>query len=1060
MSVATRSATHWLAFAWTLGLASSIAPRAAADTIQQQGSGALGDYYSGNGFLNRGLHDLAAEEYRRFLLEHDGHAKAPVARYGLAVSLFRLKRYDEAITELTQLREASTTVHPVEVAVMLGQCHLARRAYAQAAEAFDEVLDQHGEHDLVAEASVGAAEALYALGRYDEVTDRCKKLVANRPKSKHRDRAEFFWGLADMAQGNFSAAGKRLSALLERSPRSPFADQASLLLAQCYDRQRLVDPAIRQYRKVLARSGTHYLPDALLGLATLLRQERETKEAGSLLDRLLEKFPKSSLGSTALFERGRVAFDRQDFSKAAKLFARAAEIDKGIEDAAAYWMAKCKLRQGDFADAAQRLASAIEGFSGSALQPQMRYDRAVALVRAGDYEKGLAVLGQFRRRFPDHALFGESLHLSAVAGHQLGRYEQSRKHCRAFLKGYPSHELAPAVLHLSAENDFLSGKFAQACKSYSAFLKQYPKRPEVVHAKHRLGTALYRLDKFDEALPLLTSVAARSGSDETLASAWLALGDIYFRRGEWKPAERALRAYLAAGFDVSAADDALLKLGLCQQRQGSFGQAVQTYEELIARFDDSAHRLQAEFERGQALVQLERADEAAEAFEQVLARGGDSRFAAYARNHLGAISLRRGDFDAAVEHFENIADDHADADLTADALLQRGQALVAAQRYAEAQQTFSKFLERFPKRPQAGRARAQLAITLSRQDLHTEALATIEQVEQAGSAALTPALHLALRYEKAWCLRQLGRTDDSAAVYRGIVKRDAPSTLTVHSMLDLAAIEAEAKRWSKAERLLKRLSRWAKDDAVTVASDVLEQAGYRLAICQFELERFDTSADSFERFIADFPNSDLLPSASFYCGEALVKIGRHERAVGHFARVAKDYHGDTACGPSLLRLGECLAVLQRWPDSERVLADYLDRFGNSDAWYQAQFGVGWAVENQERFSEAIAAYGKVVARHKGPTAARAQFQIGECLFARKQYKEAARELLKVDILYGYPEWSAAALYEAGRSFEKLGMLVEARAQFRSVSDKYGESRWSALASKRLSESLSSSLPGR
>ena len=69
----------------------------------------------------------------------------------------------------------------------------------------------------------------------------------------------------------------------------------------------------------------------------------------------------------------------------------------------------------------------------------------------------------------------------------------------------------------------------------------------------------------------------------------------------------------------------------------------------------------------------------------------------------------------------------------------------------------------------------------------------------------------------------------------------------------------------------------------------------------------------------------------------------------------------------------------------------------------------------------------------------------------------ARE--KVDILYGYPEWSAAALYEAGRCFREMGNPVEARKQFEQVQTKHGQTRWARLAAERLQELDRSSLPG-
>ena len=63
-------------------------------------------------------------------------------------------------------------------------------------------------------------------------------------------------------------------------------------------------------------------------------------------------------------------------------------------------------------------------------------------------------------------------------------------------------------------------------------------------------------------------------------------------------------------------------------------------------------------------------------------------------------------------------------------------------------------------------------------------------------------------------------------------------------------------------------------------------------------------------------------------------------------------------------------------------------------------------------------------------------------------------------LYAYPEWSAAALYEAGRCFEKLIKPVEARAQFQQVIDEYGQTRWAKLAAERLAQVSAGPVPGR
>jgi TolA-binding protein len=220
------------------------------------------------------------------------------------------------------------------------------------------------------------------------------------------------------------------------------------------------------------------------------------------------------------------------------------------------------------------------------------------------------------------------------------------------------------------------------------------------------------------------------------------------------------------------------------------------------------------------------------------------------------------------------------------------------------------------------------------------------------------------------------------------------------------------------------------------------------------------SADYFDEFIDAFPGSALLASASFHAGEARFQLGSFPDAVTHLTRVVDGFESDPVYPPALLRLGEAQAQLQHWAKSELAFSDFLSRFADSPHWFQARFGLGWSRENQKRYEEAIAAYRLVTERHQGPTAARAQFQIGECLFAEEQYDDAVRELLKVDILYAYPEWSAAALYEAGRAFEKLNKTAEARTQFKEVAERHKESHWAQLASQKLNELSSAGLPGR
>jgi TolA-binding protein len=1020
---------------------------------------AMRTYYSANGLLNRGLFDLAAAEYRDFLDAHPGHENAPVARYGLGVSLFRLQRYGDAVGMLESALTESDMPYRAEAAVVLGQCHLALHQYADAAAALDPVLREHADHELADDAAALRAEALYYNEQYEEARQSCRMLAANWPDSPHRERTEVLWSMADMALGDYSAAAERLRVLSQRYPDGALADQTALLLAQSLHRSNALQAAIEQYRRVIRRAHEAYLPEALYGLATLLEGEDQAAAAGPLLDRLIEQYPVHELIPAAHLLRGRTWFDLAEYGRAHRSFEQAGRAGDEYDDSAAYWAAKCDLRRDRAADAADQLRAIVEDYPDSELAPEMTYDLAVALSRDDDLDGARETLERFQARFADHSLAPDALYLKAVTLHKMEHYEESLEACRSFQHRFDDTAFDPSVAYLTGENEFLLADHGHAAETFRAFLEDYAESPQKTHAAFRLGVSLYRLGRYDEAGPVLEQIAPAARTEPALRSLFLALGDLHFQKDRWAPAEALLEEYLSFGLDQPGADDALLKLGLARHRQDRFDEALEAYDQLIEHFRESPHRLRAMFERGQALVSIGSPDEAAGAFEQVLQAGEESAFAVHALNHLGAIAAQQEEHEKAAEFYSRVVAVADSPAVAAEALFQQGQALMSAGRFDRAQQAFASLLDAYPDSPRRAEARAHLALALARQDRHADALSVIAEFEENESREVDRALAAAIIYEKAWCLRALDRSDDAISAYRDLARNTADVQLYCHGMLELAELQAADGQYKEASQLLRRLLE-EKPPLPQPDRDVREQALYRLGVCEYELGHFDVAAGLLDDFLSAYPESTAGASASLLCGEALFKTGAHQRAADHLRRVVEDHADSDAFEPSLLRLGECLAVLQHWARSEEVFALHRRSFPDSELWFQAQFGLAWARENQDRPDQAIETYREIVDRHDGPTAARAQFQIGECLFAQGKLGEAVRELLKVDILYAYPEWSAAALYEAGRCFEELDEPAKARDQFQKVREQHADSNWAQLASERLAQlTAASSLPG-
>ncbi|MCO6436700.1 MAG: tetratricopeptide repeat protein [Phycisphaerae bacterium] len=1016
---------------------------------------ALRTYYAGNGLLNRGLFDLAAEEYQRFLSRWPEHEKAITARYGLAVSLFRLDRCSAALPELEMLKQAEDLPYAAEVAVMLGQCRSRAGDFAGAVKAYETVLTEHPKHQLADDAALGAAEASHRLHRKEDVLRFCTIVQRDHNRSALRNRCDLLGAQALSQLNRDREAVRLLSELRQRNPEGELAAQAELLEASCLQRLGEATSATPLYRRVIESARDDLLPEALFGLGSILSDQGNTDEAAELFDRLLSANPESSLAPAARMVRARLYFDAGDYDDAVALWGRSLDAGGESADEAAYWLGKCRLRQERYADAAGLLEKALDRFPASDLRPQMMYDRAVALSRSGDTDAAAAVGRRFREAFAGHELEPDMLYLLAGQAYRQGEIKTAQEAAQEIVEKHADHALAVGARMLVAECAYQQGEFAKAAEQYELVLATSPDETTTRLGRYHLGMSLYRLERFDDAVEALTPVADRAAQTGEHRAAQLTLGDIHVCRSEWKQAESRLRQYLADGMDVPSADDALFKLGLSLQRQGRTEEALACYESFLATFAESPLRTQVMFERGQMLLALDRLDEAAEAMEQTLRNDKEGRFSNFARKHLASIAMRKGEYARAADEYGRLTEDGS-AESNA-ARVRRGEALLAARQYEPALVLFSEVLTETKTQAESAPAAAGRAIALSRLDRYDAALAAISETEKEHADRLDPATRRALRYEKAWCLRRSGRTDEAESTYRALLATDGDGPQANHARLALAAMLMDRKEFASARQLLGELDQRIKGNA---DDGLREQVLYRLGVCDHELDRHEEARSQLTTFVGRYPRSAMLAPALYLLGASAAQLNNHEEAVRAWRRVVDEFPDHELAATSQLRAAESLLALQRWAAAEQGFSVFLDRHPGHAQQFQAQFGLGWARENQQRYDDAIKAYSAVIQNHQGPTSARAQFQVGECLFAQKKYEDAIKELLKVDILYAYAEWSAAALYEAGRCFELLGRSAEARGQFQAVTERFADTKWSNLARERLEAKPQDTPPGR
>ena len=1010
-------------------------------------------YRAGVGLANKGANDAAVQELNRYLSAEPAGANAMSARYTLGVCLARLGKYEEASKALDGVTGSEVGVQEFvflnDARLLRAQCASATGDYAGASSVLKKLLKESPQFEKADQAAMLYGESQYRLGRAEKARTVLQNFASRWPKSESLDRAELICALAEVSLSEPESATTRLEALLKRSPNGACAGSAALALGQCRQSRGDLVGARAMYEAAAKSGDGAVVFDAGLGAARLARASGDLPGAENAL-RALES-AKGSPEQTAQVsvERGKLLMQQGKAEEAGALFAEVVRSGpESAKPAARLWLAKCDLKNGRAAQAAKQLQDLAEETGKSELLPEIVFDRAVAMAQSGDDAGAALVWTDWQKRFANHALAAQAGASQAACLYRLGEYEKSLEICRGVVERHREYPRMSEVVLLMGEDQFFLDRFAEASETYGEFIERYPNDPARVRIEIRRGLCFERLGRREDAEKALTKAIENAGSDVDASlriGAYSALGDLCVRKQDWAGSEKWFaRAIEASGTNVTA--DLLLRAGVASARQGNTNAALPTLEKAWKAAGGTALENHAAFEYAGVLVQSGRTDEASERLTAIVRaekKTGTPVLTSAALRQLAAIASTKGDAKGAAEALARI-DSNATTTEGGSALLEQASAWLAAGEYAKAEQACSTYLETRAKGKGATVAKARRAIAMNRLGKHEDAAREFAAVASK-SASLDAETLGAVRYETALALRSLGRDEEAAAAYRQVLEGSPSASLEAYACLDLAQIALGGKKTEEALLLVERCRGAAGRLSAAEGAKISERETYVRALCLIASGKPADAAEALEEFEKTYPTSELLASVRLTLGDALGQAGRARDAAAVLGRVANDPALGPNRGFALLKLGEVSANASLWDESEKAYTAFLEAESASPLWFQARFGQGWARENQSKYDGACEAYRDVVDRHEGPTAARAQFQIGECLYAQKKLEEAIRELLKVDVLYGYPEWSAAALYEAGRCMRELGREKEAAAQFEEVIKRFPETRWAALA---------------
>ena len=319
------------------------------------------------------------------------------ARYSLAVCLTRLGKHAEAAKELAVVTAAKDFAFAPDAILLLAQCAVAEGDDATAVRVLEPLAERYPTFAQLDRASVMLGESLYRLGKFSDAKDKLAEVSAKWPKSPVADRAELFAAMAQVADGDIKSAADRAARLRAKAPQGEYAANAALIEGQCRQQLKDLPNAAITLRHSMTKRRPRPAPKPSLGLARRLPRWGAISPAPEQAASPTPQRAPPPMISTHQPPDGKgaeLSSRKATPPEALPTFAEARKADSDtVKAEAAYWFAKCQIKQGKYNEAAANLDHAAELFPKSDLLPDILYERAAAISKSGDDAAALEALG-------------------------------------------------------------------------------------------------------------------------------------------------------------------------------------------------------------------------------------------------------------------------------------------------------------------------------------------------------------------------------------------------------------------------------------------------------------------------------------------------------------------------------------------------------------------------------------------------------------------------------------------------------------------------------------------
>ena len=1017
--------------------------------------------------------------------------EAATRQYAAAVGFQNQKLYADAIDEWqTFLKKFPRDDRRNFAQHYLGTCCLQEKRFAEAISAFSAV-DNRSQFQLLDQsllnlgiARYGSAQQKNSSAEFGRADLAFRRMLTKFPRSKYAGRAQFFRGECLFQQKKYADAAAAYSGFLRQFPGHELAAEASYGLGTAWEELGETEKAASVFSSFSQKFPNHKLTGevrmrraealfenqefraalplfaeiakqtnlasadvAALRQARCLYELKRYSEAARVYWGVPRTFPRTTHYDAAVLAGAKCLFLNKQYALARSGFEKVAKRTKPEAAEATQWLARCFLKENNPAQAMTVIQQGLDRFKDADSRAGLELTGIDAIYeQPGQRHRALDLYAAFARRHPNHDQAAQAQYMAALTALEEKEYAAAKQHSLQFLRKFRRDKLRPDVEFIAAESELLLDNHAAAITKYRSFLKTFPQHESAPQASVRMALALHLSNQHDDAVRLLNGTLPRLTDKSLRDEARSLLGRSYAKLNRLDDAARVLQQ-TGTGQQSEAA---LVALADIYREQNRSREAEQQFEHVVRKFPTGEFASEAQFRLAEIAYADERYDVALQRYSDVVRQWPESEFAAHAQYGLGWAYFQKEEFSRTVQTASALLNQHASASkanakaakIATKGLYLRAMANYQLGEHRTAINDVTAYLKTNPSTNDALDAKYVQGLALAGLKRFDEAARVYQDIlNQAQRSKYATGDQVA--YELAWVYLDQQQTSRAVAAFEKLARDYPKSPLASESLFRIGEAWYDAEDYSKAANAYAASASKATDD------EIAEKSLHKLGWSYLKAKDASRAARAFKNQIARFANGELAGDGQFLIGESAFQQKDWKAALQAFEQAAR-LTSSNYQALATFRAGQCSAKLENWSTSQAWHQRVLQQFPDFDMRPEARYGLAWALQNQEQYSNAITMYEAVTEETQTETAAKARFMIGECCFAQKQHKAATKHFLKTAFTYNHPEWSPMAWFEAARCFEVLRDTNQARNCYEQLLKKYPGHAKARDARQRLS----------